>query len=233
MRGDWSNPERGKILLGDYRERWIDQRPGLRPRTVELYRWLLRKHIAPYLGGVELGRMTTAVVRQRRADLLSRKVSETMAAKSYWLLRAIMNTAVDEDRILPRNPCRVKGADHENPDERPVLTVAQVFELADRMNNKRYRAMFLLVAFASLHWGEVTALRRSSIAPDGSWVRVRVAHTEVKGRGLVVGPPKLRAGIRTVAVPEAIRNEIVKHLMTYVKPGPDALMFTDEQGRAG
>jgi hypothetical protein len=27
---------------------WIIQRPGLRPKTVDLYRWLLAKHIAPY-----------------------------------------------------------------------------------------------------------------------------------------------------------------------------------------
>ena len=59
-----------------------------------------------------------------------------MAAKSYRLLRAVLNTAVDEDRIIPRNPCRVRGADRNNPAERPVLTVAQVFELADAM---RYR----------------------------------------------------------------------------------------------
>src|SRR4051794_13366171 len=32
------------------------------------------------------------------------------AARSYRLLRAVVNTAVDEDRILPRNPCRVPGA---------------------------------------------------------------------------------------------------------------------------
>ena len=31
---------------------WITERPGLRPRTMDLYRWLLRKHVDPYLGGV-------------------------------------------------------------------------------------------------------------------------------------------------------------------------------------
>ena len=34
------------------RSDWITERPGLRPRTMDLYRWLLRKHIEPYLGGV-------------------------------------------------------------------------------------------------------------------------------------------------------------------------------------
>jgi hypothetical protein len=39
-------------------------------------------------------------------------------------------TAAEEDKILARNPCRVRGAGNEDAPERPVLTVAQVFELA-------------------------------------------------------------------------------------------------------
>lgn len=42
-------------------------------------------------------------------------------------------TAVEEDKILSRNPCRVRGAGSEQASERPVLSVAQVFELADRV----------------------------------------------------------------------------------------------------
>ena len=50
------------------------------------------------------------------------------------------------------------------------------------------------------------------------------------GRGIVVGSPKSRAGVRTVSVPEAIRADIVKHLMAYVDDGPDALVFTGPKG---
>ncbi len=230
--GEWTDPARAKIRLGDYAERWIGERAGLRPRTVELYRWLLGKHIAPYLGAVSLGGLTTPMIRHWRAELLAAGVSETMAAKSYRLLRAVLNTAVDEDQIIPRNPCRVRGADRESPAERPVLTVAQVFELADAMRYRRLRALVLVAAFATLRWSEATALRRCDVAADGSWVRVSVAHTEVVGRGIVVGPPKSRAGVRTVAIPAAIRPEIVKHLMTYVDHRPDALVFTGPKGGA-
>ncbi|MDN5920361.1 MAG: site-specific integrase [Pseudonocardia sp.] len=230
--GDWTDPTRAKIRLNDYAERWVDQRAGLRPRTVELYRWLLARHVLPTLGTVPLGNLSTPMIRQWRADLLTAGVSETMAAKSYRLLRAVLNTAVDEDRIIPRNPCRVRGADQENPAERPVLTVAQVFELADAMRYRRLRALILVTAFATLRWGEVTALRRCDVAADGSWVRVSFAHTEVVGRGIVVGPPKSRAGVRTVNVPEAIRPDLVEHLRAYVDTSADALVFTGPKGGA-
>jgi hypothetical protein len=85
MRGEWIDPERAKVTLGHYADQWIIQRPGLRPRTVVLYRWLLRKHIDPDLGGVELGKLSTAVVRQWRADRLGAGVSESVTAKAYRL----------------------------------------------------------------------------------------------------------------------------------------------------
>ena len=36
--GEWTDPERGKVKLGDYGSAWITERPGLRPRTMDLYR---------------------------------------------------------------------------------------------------------------------------------------------------------------------------------------------------
>jgi hypothetical protein len=37
-----------------------------------------------------------------------------MAAKAYRLLRAILMTAALEDRLIPRNPCQIRGADKPN-----------------------------------------------------------------------------------------------------------------------
>ncbi|MER5605198.1 hypothetical protein AB0F93_14065 [Micromonospora tulbaghiae] len=62
-RGEWIDPERGKVRLRDYAERWIAERPNLRPRTVHLYRWTLGKHVTPYLGYMPLNRLDTPMVR--------------------------------------------------------------------------------------------------------------------------------------------------------------------------
>lgn len=105
--GEWTDPERAKIRLADYAAKWINERAGLRPNTKALYEWLWAKHIGPRLGEMQLGKITTALVREWRADLLEDGVSQSVTAKSYRLLRAIFNTVVDEDRIVPRNPCRV------------------------------------------------------------------------------------------------------------------------------
>jgi hypothetical protein len=135
--GEWTDPDRGKVKLGDYGSAWITERPGLRPRTMDLYRWLLRKHIEPYLGGIPVGKLSTRQIREWRANLLANGVSVSVTAKAYRLLRAIMTTAVEDDKLLPRNPCRIRGAGTEDAGERPIVTVAQVFELPGRSDAAR------------------------------------------------------------------------------------------------
>ena len=157
-------------------------------------------------------------------------VSESMTAKAYRLLRAVLMTAVTEDKMISRNPCQIRGAGVENAEERPVLSLAEVLHLAEQMKHPRYRSLILLSVFGTLRWGEVTALRRRNLAPDGSWVQVAGALVELKGKGLVYGPPKARASLRTNALPEAIRPAIVEHLARYVKDSPDAWVFTGERG---
>ncbi|AVH21711.1 tyrosine-type recombinase/integrase [Nocardia cyriacigeorgica] len=230
LQGDWIDPERSKVTVASYVQRWIDQRPGLRPKTVGLYEWLLQKHIEPTeLGGTELGRLTTPIVRQWRAERLDSGVSEIATAKAYRLVRAALNTAVDEDKIIPRNPCRVRGADKEYSPERPVLTIAQVFTLAAAVPD-RYRVLVLLTAFCSLRWGEVTALTREDFSDGAVSVRIGKALVELPGKGLVVSPPKSRAGLRTLTVPEAIRADVLAHLDEYVADAPTSYVFTGLRG---
>jgi Phage integrase, N-terminal SAM-like domain len=150
--GEWTDPVGGKIRLRVYAERWIAQHADLRPRTRELYAWLLSAHIVPYLGAMPLASITADIVREWRAALLSAGVSQTATAKAYRLLRAVLMTAA-EDRIIARNPCRIRGGGDEKPPERPVLTIAQVLDLADHIAERRYRALILLGTFASLRWG--------------------------------------------------------------------------------
>jgi integrase len=282
LAGEWADPDRGKVRLGDYATRWIAQRPGLRPRTVDPYSWLLQRYIAPQLGAVSLGKLSTPMIRDWRAGLLGDGVSTSMAAKAYRLLRAVLTTAVEEDKILARNPCRIRGAGEEHAAERPVLAVSQVFELADCVGrrpvgnirklpaggyrlrfarhgvrrtahevyrtradaeralwvmaeegsadcdyDRRYRALVLLSTFASLRWGEATALKRRDLDLTARVVRVRAAFSDCRSPGskITLRPLKSRSGRRTVGIPAAIIPALRDHLAVFVGQDPDSLVF--------
>lgn len=154
-----------------------------------------------------------------------------MAAKAYRLLRAVLWTAVKEDELLQRNPCRIPGADRETPEERPHLTLAQVARLMEAMPARRYRMLILLAAVASLRFGEITALRRLDVDLDNALIRVRQQSLEITGKGLVYGPPKSRAGIRDVAIPDEMVTLLREHLTEYVGEDPIDLVFTTPTGK--
>jgi hypothetical protein len=99
LRQEWRNPDHGRVVLGPYLATWIDQRPNLRPRTVDLYRWLAGRYIDPIVGAAVLDDISPATVRAWRAKLLDEGTSNTMIAKSYRLLRAVLNTAVEDELI--------------------------------------------------------------------------------------------------------------------------------------
>ena len=229
LNGDWTNPDDGKVPLTDYAQTWIAERPGLRPKTVKLYGYLLRRHIAPVLGGLAIADIQPSQVRRWRKQLLDTGVSEVTTAKAYRLLKAVLNTALD-DGVIRRNPCRIKGAGQEDSPERPTLTIAQVYALADA-TEQRYRALVLLAMFSSLRWGELGGLRRCDIDLAAHTVRVTRQLNEVSGGGFEFGPPKSRAGKRSVPIPEVIISIIRWHLACFAEPGDEGLVFTSPAGK--
>jgi integrase len=168
------------------------------------------------------------VIASWRKQLLDAGVSAVTTAKAYRLLKAVLNTALD-DGAIRRNPCRIKGGGQEESPERPTLTIAQVYALADAVG-QRYRALVLLAMFSSLRWSELGGLRRCDIDLAARTVRVTRQLAEVRGGGFAFGPPKSRAGKRVVPIPEVIIPVIQWHLACFAKPDDEELVFTSPTG---
>ena len=80
LNGDWLDPDAGRILFGEYAHAWIDERPGLRPKSIQLYRYLLRRHLAPGLGTTSLSRHPAS----RRCGAGVRSGWTPGSARSQW-----------------------------------------------------------------------------------------------------------------------------------------------------
>jgi integrase len=228
LAGEWTDPDAALISFAEYAIDWIKERPGLRPKTIEVYTYVLGRHLLPTLGAKALSQIKEAQVRRWRRNLLDGGASPVTAAKAYRLLKAIMNTAVD-DGLIRRNPCRIKGAAQDRSPERDVLTVRQVFTLASVID-PRYRTMVLLGVFTSLRWGELAALRRTDIDLTARTVRVQRTLTHLSGGGHAFGPPKTDTGRRTVVYPELISADVADHLDRFTAASDGALVFTSPQG---
>jgi integrase len=140
-----------------------------------------------------------------------------------------MATAAD-DELIRRNPCRLKGASAEKSPERPVLTVTEVYALADAVGS-RYRAMVLMACFCGLRWGELAALRCCDIDTNAAIVRVTRQLTEAPGQPMHFGPPKSAAGRRVVVIPPLILPDVRAHLAGIAAHDPEVIVFTSPAGK--
>jgi integrase len=229
IKDNWRDPDVGRVLFADYARSWVAERPNLRPKTLQLYEGLVRIHLVPGLGPLAVADITGPRIRQWRKNLLDSGVGPVTVAKAYRLLKAIMTTAVD-DRLIRQNPCRIKGAGEEKSPERPVLTLSQVFVLADAFADRRYRLLILLAVFCSLRWGELAALRRKHINTSASLVRIEASVVELVNGALVTGPPKSSSGVRWVSIPPFLLPDVIEHLEQFTGPAGDALVFTGPKG---
>jgi integrase len=188
----------------------------------------------PVFGNYALTEIREAHVRRWRKERLETgpqakpKFGDVTVAKAYRLLRSILATAAD-DKVIKRNPCRIKGAGEEHSPERPVVELPDLIRLLDTIP-ARYRAMLLMATFASLRFGELAALRRSDIDLDRSVVRVVRSLAQMNDGKLIDQEPKSRAGRRTVAFPREIGDELRWHLERFAQPGDDGLVFVGPLG---
>ncbi|MFI6287242.1 tyrosine-type recombinase/integrase [Streptomyces sp. NPDC051018] len=226
-RGTWMDPDAGAINFDRYALRWVQER-GLMPTTDELYRRLLRLHILPTFRDRDLDQITAPMVRTWRTERLDTGIGATTVAKSYRLLKAILQTAVDDEAIR-RNPCRIPGAGKENADERPVATVEQVFALAEAIG-LRWRFMVFLGAFATLRPEELAELRRADVDLENGTLKITMASPELTSGKRATGPTKSAAGKRTVVLPEFLHTELRRHMAWYAEKEPDGLVFVGEKG---
>jgi len=225
LQGIWFDPNAGNIAFASYATQWLKLRTGLRPRTIELYDYLLRRHLLPAFGTSSLKSITPSRVRKWFSECASTPgVSRSSAAKAYRLLSTIMKTAV-EDELIVRTPCVIKGAGVERAEERPVITIDQANALAEAIE-PRYRAMVILATWAGLRFGELAGLQRADIDIRERTVRVARQLQELKTGELIFGPPKTEAGRRTIVLPPHVIGDIDEHLKQWVGPESDALVFT-------
>jgi integrase len=230
-RGDWLDPAAGSVLFSEFSSAWVDER-DLSPKTAQLYELLLRLHLNPAFGAMPIAAIREDSVRRWRAERLKAgpqtepPFGPVTVAKAYRLLRAILNTAVRDKRIR-ENPCQITGADKESSPERPVLSVSEVYRLADA-TAPRYRALVLLATFGNLRWGELAGLRRRNLDLDNRCVRI--VETVHEFGQLVRGTPKSEASRRTIILPELIIPDLRAHLDLYSAPGPEGFVFTGVRG---
>jgi len=225
-RGDYIDPQAGRITLGE----WIAQHEATkthrRPSTAARDESLIRNHVLPAFAHRQIKTITPIEVRSWVADLSAEGLAADTTRKAHQLLAGALEAAAD-DGLIPRNPARRVDLPRVERQEMRFLSPTEIGHLATTID-PRYRALVVTAAYSGCRFGELAALRVDRLDMLRRTLRVEETLSEVKGK-IIVGPPKTRAAVRSITLPKIVIDELAQHLAAY-PPGPDRLVFTGSSG---
>ena len=225
-RGNWVDPRSGSVTLSHYSRQWLENRPELAVRTLDLYKFILERHVLPVIGARQLSTIKASEIRKWHAEL-SRRTPAT-AAKAYRLLSTIMRTAVT-DELISTSPCRVKGAGVERSPERPIASVGEVQALAQAMP-PHLRIVVPLATWCQMRRGELLGLQRQDVDVANSTIHVRRSRTFALDGSVVEKAPKTAAGVRHLVVPLSVVADLEAHMRDYCGSERAAYVLVNREG---
>jgi integrase len=169
----------GKMALGDYLDGWLGDsvKDTVRQRTYERYESIVRVHIRPAIGRVQLKALTPAHARALYRQKLDSGLSPRTVNYIHVTLHKALSQAVS-DGLVPRNAASVKAPRPEKPEIKPLSPdqarklVATAREIADR-----YEALYVLALHCGLRAGELLGLKWSDVDFSGPTATVQVRRT--------------------------------------------------------
>ena len=226
LTGSYVDPAAGRITFAAWAKTWRAGVVNLRPSTLARDDGYLERYLMPTFGTTRLADIDHAAVRSWVAELSARELAPATVVKAGQIMGKIMATAVAAGR-LSASPCLGVKLPRIERDEMRFLAPVDVAELAETIDG-RFRALVYLGAYGGLRVGEMFGLRAGRV--DLLRARVDVAETLVEVSGqLHYGPPKTRAGRRSVPLPRVVVQALNDHLQTF-PAGPGELIFRAPEG---
>jgi len=221
-RGEWLDPNLGKVTVGRWAEGWLARQVQLKPSTRIRYDVALRNQILPHWGPYPLNAVTHGDVAVWVSRLAETGLSPASVRYAHRVLSLLLAHAVRDGRIA-RNPAEGVRLPRLRRSQKRFLDHEAVDRLATAAG--RYDLLIRVMAYTGLRWGEVAALRARAVDLDRRRLHVVEAASEASGR-ITIGTPKSHQA-RWVPFPRFLTEPLARHLQG-VQPGD--LVFTAPEG---
>ena len=208
LTGGWVDPSLGRMTFAEWVKRW-EGTLDVRPTTRDLNLGIVRNYLLPRFGRWSLSRIGTADVRAMVAEETHRgDLSASAVRRHAIVLGTILEAAVEEDRIA-KNPVRRVKLPAESTRRMRFLEPEEAARLAEA-HPAHYRPLVLTAAYVGLRWGELAGLALGNVNLLKREITIDRQLVEIAS-GVSFGPPKTKAGIRTVSIPAALADVLGQH----------------------
>lgn len=239
-RGTYQPPN--KITVSEWMTEWLETfcAGKLKPLTYHSYEVVVKNHIAPAIGAVELQAVKGTHVQRLYNSMTRAGLSGKTVKNVSAVLHKAFSTALKQG-IIAANPCdaaELPKVEHKEirplaDDEIPLFLAA--------IDGSPMRNAYALCLFAGLREGECLGLSWGQVDFEKGRITVsqQLQREKIKGRKYYIAPSTKSGKPRTIEPPpiafDYLRAERVKQLENRLKAGPawcnpDDLVFTDEAG---
>ena len=202
-------------------------KPAVRPSTYQAHGYLLKNHIVPRLGEMELTSLTETTVRRflkdchdhgnlRRTEPLSQETMRHICV----LLSGILNQAVS-DGYIEKNPAQNLRYHTSKKVQAEVLSEAEIEEYLDAAAELGYLPIFLLALEHGLRQRELIVLKWSDLDAERGILSIHIDRV-VERRELVSYGAQTREIILPTYTVVELKKEHEKHPSSevmFIHPG--------------
>lgn len=209
-----------KITVGQYLDRWLEDyaRANTSQRTFERYAEIVRLHLKPALGGLQLSQLRplhlqqyyTTALREGRKDGKPGGLSPRTVLHHHRVLHEALDQAV-RWQLLARNPADAVEPPRPERHEMQVLTAEQVRLLLEAAQDTPWYVPVLLAVTTGMRRGEILGLRWSDVDLEAGVVSVRQTLQTSRELGLAFKEPKTDKSRRSLPVPAYVVEVLREH----------------------
>ena len=208
----------------------------IRNATRDLY--LTAAKTAAPIGSIPAQKLTSADIERWHLDMHAKDLSTSARRAAHGVVHRALADAV-RHRLAVRNAAADQGPPPAGRrTEVAVLKSDQVQDLLTRLDGDAWRVPVVMALHCGLRRSEQLALRWHRIDLDRAKVQI-VEALEESRTGIVVKPPKTKAGTRTISLPKIVVAALREHrkaqlerclLLGQGRPPADAIVFPGPGG---
>jgi integrase len=201
--------------------------PKLKPRTAAIYEVGIRVHLAPRIGHLRIGEITTDHVAKVIAEMEASGKAASTIRNALAPLNRIFKWAVRRG-LIPSNPMAdLDSSERPKDADRPirVLSREEIGRLLDAAE-ERYWLLLATALFSGLRLGELLGLRWKDIDFGAEVIRVRT-RLDRQGEHVALKQPK---SARDVVLMPSLAKRLKAHRLASLYSLDEDLVFPSDKG---